>query len=532
MVTRRLILKWMSTGLVALAACTRGGSRTATAAGKTMSRTRRTLTILHTNDLHGHLTEWRGFSEGLQGKIVGGVACLATAVKRIRSESQAVLLLDAGDLIGDTMLADLTQGEAVIGAYNAIGYDAMTFGNHEPDFGVDVLRQRMAQASFPFLAANLRDTVTGQPFASPWIIKEIGGTAVGILGLTYPKTPWTTAAKNVSGLQFEAPETAVREELPKLRKAGAQVVIVLSHLGLTGDKALAEAVEGIDVIVGGHSHNRMTEAASVGKTLIVQAGAHGSDLGRLELEIDDGKVVSHRQILLPLDHEEFPPDAKLQQFVQEQVARHAAALDEQIGVAADWLIRAQTLAGKDAEKRSQESAVDSLFADIVRSALRADIGFLPGVGYGVGIPPGAITAAQLRQLVPHDGKLIAMSLTGAQVRTVLEQAVENVYTPEVKRKVGGMIQVAGLQFRYDSHRAAGDRVTRVKVGEQALNDDAEYRVATNSMLANGGHNQRVLLEGSNRQEKESQYETIREWFKQNSPVHAPERGRIMDESSV
>ena len=484
------------------------------------------MIILHTNDLHGHLTEWQGVEGSLMDKTIGGVACLASAIKRERSKGDAILLLDAGDLIGDTMIADLTKGQALITAFNELRYDAMTFGNHEPDFGVAVLRERMKQAEFPFVAANLRSGDTQQYFAKPYIIKDVGGLSVGILGLTYPKTPWTTSAKNIVDLDFEDPVTAATRELPKLRREGAQLIVVLSHLGLSGDKNLAQAVSGIDVIVGGHSHNRMEQAEQVGSTLIVQAGAHGSDLGRLELTLSDGRIASHSHSLIPLDHAQIPADEAMEIVVGGLLAPHQRMLEEVVGAAAGNLVRAQTLGGQQARKRDEESPVDSLFADIVRSELRADISFLPGVGYGVPIPAGPITAAQLRQLVPHEGKLITMSLRGTDVREVIEQAIENVVSEDPKLKVGGMIQVSGIRLAYDPAEERGKRLLSITVAGAPLVDDAEYQVVTNSMLAGGGHRQQALRGGKNRKEHTSQYETIKNWIMANSPVKAPDRGRI------
>ncbi|MCE9565357.1 MAG: metallophosphatase, partial [Planctomycetes bacterium] len=256
--------------------------------GKSSARARDgavTLTILHTNDIHGHLTAWTGWDADLKGKTVGGFGRLAGAVAQTRKDAANVLLLDAGDLLGDSMIADLTEGRAMVEALNHLGYDAMSIGNHEPDFGTGVLRQRMTDARFTVIAANLVERKGSKPFAKPYIVKKVGGVSVGVLGLAYPKTPWTTAAKNVAEVEFQPPTPAVRHYLPKMREDGAELVVVLSHLGLSGDQALAKAVEGIDVIVGGHSHNRMTKAETVGTTLIVQAGAHGSDLGRLELTV-------------------------------------------------------------------------------------------------------------------------------------------------------------------------------------------------------------------------------------------------------
>ena len=295
-----------------------------------------TLTILHTNDIHGHLTAWQGWDGDLKGKTIGGLAHLASAINLVRKEAgDAVLLLDAGNLIGDTMIADLTEGQALIRVFNHLKYDAMTFGNHEPDFGMAALRDRIKEANFPFVAANLANQSDRESFVSPYVIKKLAGVSVGIVGLTYPKTPWTTSPKNVEELSFLDPVSAIELQLPKLHRDGVDLIVVLSHLGLGADKQLAAAVSGIDVIVGGHSHNRMEHAEQVGYTLIVQAGAHGSDLGRLDLTIQDGKIASHKHALTLLDHAKIRPDAATDRLVAELLRPHEAALNENVGTAAD-----------------------------------------------------------------------------------------------------------------------------------------------------------------------------------------------------
>lgn len=485
-----------------------------------------TVTILHTNDIHGHLTAWKGWDGELRDKTVGGLGRLAGAIAAVRKEAKDALLLDAGDLIGDSMIADLTQGRAMVEALNHLGYDAMSVGNHEPDFGTDVLRKRIKDAAFTVLAANLIERNGSKPFATPYVIKNVTGVSVGILGLAYPKTAWTTGSKNVAEVEFQNPVPAVKHYLSKMRRDGAELIVVLSHLGLGGDQALAKAVEGIDVIVGGHSHNRMRKTEEVGTTLIVQAGAHGSDLGRLELTVERGKVTANACTLTLLDHDKVETDDAAERILKRLLDPHREAMDEVVGKAADWLVRSQTLAGQEARKRDEESPIDSLFADILREQTGADVALLPGVGYGVAIPAGAITAAQLRQMVPHEGKVVTMRLSGTQIIEALEQAVENVFTDDPAVKVGGMIQVGGLRFRYDPTMAKGTRVWHVErtVGRWEPRD--VYTVATNTMMAGGGHNYQTLTKGENRGEYGSQYEMIRQWTAKKDAVATPPPGRI------
>ena len=486
----------------------------------------RTITILHTNDIHGHLESWRGWDGELTGKTVGGLDRLSARIREARASTppNSVLLLDAGDTIGDTMIAVETEGRAVIETMNTIGYDAMVVGNHEPDFTAEKLRARIAEARFPVLAANITHRPNGRLFTRPYIIRDVSGMRVGILGLAYPNTPLTSARKNVENLRFGEAVATAREYVPRLRREGAEIVIALTHLGLGADKQLAEKVDGIDVIVGGHSHNRTKEPLQFRQTLIVQAGAHGSDLGRLDLTIADGRIVSHRRTLIPITDEK--PDRDIAEVIARQHAPYEQKMTTPIGRAATLIARAQTIAGQEPEKRDAESPADDLFADAIRETTHSEVAFLPGLGYGVALQPGKIPAAQLRNLIPHDSTVWTMRLTGAQIRQVLEQAIENFTTTDVTRKVGGMIQVSGLHFSYNPEARRNRRVQEVTVGGQALEPRRRYTVAVNSLLAEGGHNYRWFERGIDRREAGKQYEMVKSWIERRGEVSAPPTDRI------
>lgn len=485
------------------------------------------FTLLHTNDIHGHVEPWLGWEKELAGLEIGGLDRIGGVVSEIRRQVGAnnVLLLDGGDTLGDTMIADLTKGAVVTDAMNKIRYDAMVIGNHEPDFTAEVLKQHMSAASFPLLGANIRLKSNGKNFAPPYLIKMVGGIKVGILGIAYPNTALTTAKKNIQNLEFkDAPET-VKEFLPRLRAEGAELIIVLSHYGLAADKKLAEQVPGIDIIVGGHSHNRMKEVMRVGETIIVQAGAHGSDLGRLDIEFEAGKIARYRRELITITSRSSA-DPEVTATLAKYQSLHAASLNQPLGEAATPIARAQTVAGNEPGKRDEESPADSLFADIVREHTKADIALLPGVGYGVAIPLGPIVARELRNLVPHESKVVVLQLTGKEVREILEQSLENTYTDDPKKKVGGLVQVSGLQFSYMEHAGFPNRLKEVRVQNGPIDDAREYKVATNELLADGGHRYTTFLQGRNRKEFEPQYDIIKDKIKNLGTVSAPGPGRI------
>jgi 2',3'-cyclic-nucleotide 2'-phosphodiesterase (5'-nucleotidase family) len=167
------------------------------------------------------------------------------------------------------------------------------------------------------------------------------------------------------------------------------------------------------------------------------------------------------------------------------------------------IARAQTIAGQEPEKRDAESPADDLFADVIRETTGAEMAFLPGLGYGVGIQRGEITAANLRNLIPHDDAFWTMRLTGSHIRQVLEQAIENTVTTDVAKKVGGMIQVSGLRFSYDPTARRGRRIREVTIGDGALPPRRRYTVAVNALLAEGGQNYTWFKQGTNRREEGS-----------------------------
>lgn len=211
------------------------------------------IRILHVNDFHGFSQPYRPYGTDEEW---GGAIFLDAKIREFRADpSIPTLLLAAGDMIQGNNWANLFQGKSVIELMNAMDFDGMVMGNHELDFGQTVLKQRIGEAKFPILAANVR----GLPELKPFIIKEIGGVRVAVIGLVTERTPTCTHPANAVGLTFLSPKAVLEAYLPELRKA-ADVVIVLSHLGHDADRVLAAQVRGMDAVIGGHSHTRVADA--------------------------------------------------------------------------------------------------------------------------------------------------------------------------------------------------------------------------------------------------------------------------------
>lgn len=496
---------------------------------KAQELTPKVLTILHTNDIHGHILPWTGWEGEMSGKSIGGFARLATEVKLVRETvpSNSILLVDAGDTLGDSLESIVSKGGFILELMDLLHYDAISPGNHDYDFGSAHLRKFADQHQVKFLATNLFSQGSGKTVFNGSRIFERAGLKIGILGLTYPNTALTTTAKNLKDLVFSQ-ETArlVKSEVQKLRSSGAVVIVVLSHLGLTADMQLASETDDVDVIIGGHSHNRMTIPEKVGRTLIVQAGAHGSDLGELTLKVGSNSNIEASYKLIELS-ENIEPDAEIAALINKQILKKGVG-KTRLGNAEKTLIRPQTLAKAIPEKRKLQSDADSFFADVLRESLNSEIVLLPGVGYGIALQPGAISELNLRNLIPHDAKMISMKLSGQQIKNILEQSVENVFS-KPPQKVGGMIQVSGLSFSYNSEKKFGERVSDLKVsGEKAVLEQL-YRVSTNEMLARGGHRYSDFLNGSDQKtSSKTQYQLIAQFLKRKKEIRPPSDVRITE----
>ncbi|MEJ5330305.1 MAG: bifunctional UDP-sugar hydrolase/5'-nucleotidase [Desulfobaccales bacterium] len=481
-----------------------------------------TLRLLHVNDFHGFAEPHRPLGSL---ELQGGAAYLAGAVKRLRA-ARPSLLLAAGDMIQGDNWANLFQGASVIELMNAMGFDAMVVGNHEFDFGVEVLKERIRQAVFPILGAN----VQGLPGLKPYIVKKVGGVRVAVLGVVTPDTPHATHPRNVTGLTFADPVATVREYLPRLRQE-ADLVVVLSHLGYAEDRKLAQAVPGIDVIVGGHSHTRLERPEKVNGTWLVQAYEHGNFLGVLDLTVRRGRVTAVRGRLMPIGPGLGPADPKILALVKKYQQRVDDLLNVVVGEAAVDL---------DAERaRLQETALGNLVADIMRERTGADAALLNGGTLRASIPKGPVTRKQIYTALPFDNYLVAFRLTGAQVRQALEHGVAGL--PE---REGRFPQVSGLRFAYRATAPPGSRVVEVEVGGQPLEPAKVYVLATHDFLAAGGDGYTVFGEvlkeaglsstGGMLQSGALAYndpgtylrDLVLAYFERHSPVTAAVEGRI------
>jgi 5'-nucleotidase/UDP-sugar diphosphatase len=420
--------------------------------------------VLYVNDFHGFAEPYKPFGSN---EVLGGLAYLAADARRL-SEEKPSLFLAAGDMIQGSNWANLFKGASVIEAMNRMGFDAMVVGNHEFDFGQEVLEERVSEATFPVLGANVHGLGA---VLKPYVAREIEGVKIIIIGVVTDETPVTTNPRNVAGLKFDPPAEKVEKYIRRLKGPG-DIVVVLSHIGYANDRALAEKVKGIDVIVGGHSHTKLEKPVLVGNTIIVQAWEHAKALGVLDLTVEDGRIKGfegHLDVIRPIGR----ANAAVEAVVDKYEKKVDAVLDEKVGVAD---------VGLDGERvRYRETNFGDLVADITRETAGADAAIINGGSIRTSLPKGEIGAKDIYSALPFDNYIVAVKLTGRQIRDALEHGVS-----AVERADGRFPQVSGIAFTYSRSDPPGLRVREIFIAGRPVDPKREYTVATNDFLAAGG----------------------------------------------
>ena len=462
------------------------------------------LRLIHLNDLHSRheaVAASGAACDPARGACFGGSARIAAAIGAARAEAEATgrapLALDAGDQFMGSLFYTRHRGAAEVAVQNAQGCDAMAPGNHEFDHGPETLARFAEAARFPLLSANI-DAAAEPALAGrlrAWTAFARGGARVVVIGLTTPTTP--TVSSPGPRLRFTDPADAAERAVFEARRDGPATVVLLSHLGLPADLLLARAVRGVDVIVGGHSHTLLGDlpgALGPAPTVvdgpdravrIVQAGALGRYLGRLDLDVAaDGRVVAHAGSVREMTTD-LPEDAR----VAGIVAGYAATLAE---------VRARVVGRLAAELpldcRARECALGNLVADaMLAAAPGAEVALQNAGGLRAPMRAGEVTYGDVLTVLPFGNALAVLGLRGADLRAALENGLS-------QPMAGRFPQVAGLRFAWDAAAPAGQRLGPVEVRRdgrwEALEPERVYRVVTNDFLRRGGDGYTALRDAA------------------------------------
>ncbi|MHB8960288.1 MAG: bifunctional metallophosphatase/5'-nucleotidase [Candidatus Limnocylindrales bacterium] len=466
------------------------------------------LTLIQQNDTHAQMEpHWEHFWRNGRPEYrhAGGYARAATIVRRIREETDgSAILVDCGDTLHGTGPAQWTQGAAVVPALNAMGVEIMTPGNWEFGFGPDVLRERAAEMTFPLIACNVERATTSEPEFPPSEVREIGGTRVGFVGVTSPIVPQTMPRAFGAGLRFSDGVESVQRSVRDLRREDqVDLIVVVSHLGFPQEVQLVKEVPGIDVLLSGHTHNRLATPVQVGNTLLIQSGFSGSLLGRLDLEIRAGHVCGFAHQLIEVDAS-VADDPATQRVIDEQLEPYRQRLGEVVGQTATALDRMTVL----------EATMDNLITDAYRDLTGAEVAFSHGWRYGVPVPPGDVTVGDLWQVIPTDPEIFTVTMTGSQIRQRLEASLESVYAPDPFDQKGGFVlRVSGLSAVVRLNNPKGTRVEHLDIAGAPYDANRPYTVAAAG--------EQDMEHARNKQATGTRaIEALRRYFERHSPVNA------------
>ena len=474
------------------------------------------IQLLHSDDIHGRL-DYETVKSGSASFQQGGMAMLASQVRSLRSRAPAerTVLVDGGDAWQGTFISNANKGEAVTKAMNLMKYDAMTVGNHDFDWGQDVLAQRTREASFPFLATNVVETKSGKlpSYLKPYIVKDTGLAKVGILGVTNPQGNTIIKATSVAGLQF-GPAKNVEPYLTELKQQ-ADIVIVVAHIGLADAVQLARDVPGIDVIVAAHDHMPVQTGRLEGKTTIVDSGAYTQYLGRLEIVVDPAThkmkdAIRAGELIAIAASQALKPDAEI-----------AAIVDSRRSEAEKYTSRVVGTVVNDLDNPRDECGLGNMIGDALvdygkGQGWKTDVAFYNAAGVRAPLKAGPVNYGQLYQVLPFENTVVSVDLTGAQLKEVLEDASGRAGRP----------QIGGGKWVYRFSNPAGQRVLEATIAGAPLDPARVYHVATIDYLLLGGDGHTWFGKGTNTIYGDIEVDAVAAYMTAHSPLDPKVEGRI------
>lgn len=476
----------------------------------------RHLTILQLNDLHGYLEPhpevFRGRG-GFRYQSCGGLARIASVFKKVRAECPGgVLALDNGDTFHGTFVAGESQGEAMLPLMNALGFDAMTV-HWEFAYGPAQVRKLAAGLAYPVLAINCYEVASDRLVFAPSRVVERAGLRIGIVGLASNIVDKSMPPSYSTGVRFTLGNSELPAHIERLRTDDrVDLVVLLSHLGFAQDAKLAAEVAGVDVLLSGHTHNRLYRPVWVGSTPIIQSGCHGSFVGQLDLTVSGGKVVDVRHELVCTD-DSIVPDPEMTAMVRDTLAPHRDFLDQVVGRVRSPLDRATSL----------EASMDNVLLDAIASAAGTRLAFSNGWRYGAPILPGEVTMEQLWNIVPTDPPVSTIELTGGELRAMLEANLERTYSADAYCQMGGFVKrCRGLNLYFKMENPQGHRIEDLLVDGTPIEDGRIYRAA---MLGEQGVPKKY---GSHRQKIDVRaVEALQRLFSRTGQVRGNRRGSVV-----
>ncbi|MCW3991242.1 MAG: bifunctional metallophosphatase/5'-nucleotidase, partial [Candidatus Bathyarchaeota archaeon] len=426
------------------------------------------LTILQLNDSHGYFEShpelfWEGGREAYRN--AGGYARISTLFKRIRDERrESVIALDNGDTIHGTFAAVHSRGEKMVPVLNHLAFDGMT-AHWEFAYGPDQFERIVGRLDYPMLAINCYRTNDGELAFPPYTVIERNGLRIGVIGIAATIVDKTMPAHFSGGLRFTLGRNELPEYISELRgEERVDLVVVLSHLGYPQELQLAEDVDGIDVLLSGHTHNRLHEAVVVNGAIVIQSGCHGSFIGRLDLEVSDRGVKGFRHELVTVE-ESIEPNPAAEDMIDRTIGPHRDELEAVVGRTKTPLNRSRVL----------ESTMDKLLLESIKEYSGAELAFSNGWRYGAPILPGPITTNDVWDIVPTNPPVSVCELTGEALWRMMEENLEHTFSRNPYMQMGGYVKRCfGLNIYFKVENPEGKRIHDLFVGGKRLDKRQTY----------------------------------------------------------
>ena len=412
----------------------------------------------------------------LQYGKVGGFAHIATLVKQLKLSRPGALLLDGGDTWQGSATSLWTNAQDMVDAAKLLGVDVMT-AHWEFTYGEERVKQIIDgdfKGQIDFIAQNVKTKDFEDPVFKPYVIKEMNGVSVAIIGQAFPYTPIANPGWQMPGWTFGIQETELQKQVDEVRTKGAQAVVLLSHNGMDVDLKLASRVTGIDAILGGHTHDGVPLPTAVknagGQTLVTNAGSNGKFLGVLDINVQNKKVKGIQYKLLPIFANYLPADKDMQALIDRVRSPFKAKLEEPLAVTEGLLYRRGNFTG----------SFDQLILDALKEVRGGQIAFSPGFRWGTSLLPGqTITREHVMDQTAITYPWTTLSdLSGETIKTILEDVADNLFNPDPYYQQGGdMVRVGGMSYTCDPTAKAGQRISDMRFAGAPMQADKAYKVA-------------------------------------------------------
>lgn len=447
------------------------------------------LIILQMNDSHGYIEPHPElYRQGDQEffKNAGGYARIEGLFKKIRKGNpDGVVALDNGDTIHGTYPAVNSKGRSLVPVLNKMKFDAMT-AHWEFAYGPDHFKELSMELSYPVLAINCYEKASNKLFFPPYHVIERRGLRLGIIGIASNIVDKTMPESFSKGIYFTLGNRELPEYIKKLREhEKVDLIIVLSHLGYPQDLKLAQEVQGIDILLSGHTHNRLYKAVMSNGTIIMQSGCHGSFIGKLDLQVKEGKIIDIQHELVNID-ETIEADKEVELIINELMKPHREMLNTVVGHTQTSLNRYRVL----------EATMDNLLLQSIAYASGINLAFSNGWRYGAPIPSGPITMNNLWNIVPTNPHISICEITGSELWEMMEENLEHVFSCDPYQQIGGYVKrCLGLNLYFKIENQAGKRIQEFYIDNEKLCFNKVYRacfLTSQGIPKNFGKNRKNL----------------------------------------